>query len=439
MVDLMQAATIDNKLTGRVKVANEQVDYDKQVQLMGNQTPSEPTRPPPTPPAGTRVAETKTPTPAAPRPRSPSRRRSRAPARSPGRPSKPTVAETCRSRSPTTRAARPAWPGGIGARTARPSSGSARDPTSGRRPGTTLSGEPPRRVRPSRTEAHAPHSGGQRPPDRPRRHCPAGLLACRARLAVSGCGTVKTSGTARTGDRATAADQRLGLGAPEGRLPAAAGVPVYLDTTNVTAVDQGWVVSSLRQAMLTQGVLLRPKPEQAQWIVEARVGAYGTDEYNWLLGIPQTTIPQTVTGHARGDDPRDPADQEDRPAGRGQARPLRLRPRSGQLVWNSGTMLATSTAKDVYVGGVGPIQSGSIRPRDRVRRHQAPAPLRGRPADPFAAKPRKARLLRPIPPTTPPPAPSRPSDMPSGRLRRPERPDGGTRGARPTARLGPRI
>ncbi|MFO0952777.1 MAG: DUF6655 family protein [Isosphaeraceae bacterium] len=70
-----------------------------------------------------------------------------------------------------------------------------------------------------------------------------------------------------------------------------AGVPVYLDTTNVTAVDQGWVVSSLRQALLMQGVLLRQKPEQAQWVVEARVGAYGTDDYNWLVGIPQTTIP----------------------------------------------------------------------------------------------------------------------------------------------------
>ena len=34
---------------------------------------------------------------------------------------------------------------------------------------------------------------------------------------------------------------------------------------------------------------------------------------------------------------------------------------SGQLVWNSGTMLAISSAKDIYFVGAGPIQSGSIR------------------------------------------------------------------------------
>jgi hypothetical protein len=34
---------------------------------------------------------------------------------------------------------------------------------------------------------------------------------------------------------------------------------------------------------------------------------------------------------------------------------------SGQLVWSSGTMLATANAKDVYIGPVGPIQSGTIR------------------------------------------------------------------------------
>jgi foldase protein PrsA len=36
MVKLMEAASIDNKLTGRAKEANEQLDYDKAVQLSGN-------------------------------------------------------------------------------------------------------------------------------------------------------------------------------------------------------------------------------------------------------------------------------------------------------------------------------------------------------------------------------------------------------------------
>ena len=63
MVELMQSAEIDNKLTGKVKLANESVDVDKEVQLMGNKSAAAngtpPRRPRPPAPLG------KTPTPAA--------------------------------------------------------------------------------------------------------------------------------------------------------------------------------------------------------------------------------------------------------------------------------------------------------------------------------------------------------------------------------------
>jgi hypothetical protein len=138
------------------------------------------------------------------------------------------------------------------------------------------------------------------------------------------------------------------------------GVPVYLDTTNVTAVDQGWVVSSLRQAMLAQGVLLRPKPEQAQWIVEARVGAYGTNEDSFLVGVPQTTVPPTVTGIPSGTIPEISFMKRSNQEGVAKLALFAYDRASGQFVWNSGTMMATANAKNVYLGGLGPIKSGSI-------------------------------------------------------------------------------
>ena len=177
----------------------------------------------------------------------------------------------------------------------------------------------------------------------------------------AGCGTVKTSGTART-----ATEQLLLTNAWDSALQKVdfrplSGVPVYLDTTNITAVDQGWVVSSLRQSLLTQGVLLRPKQEQAQWVVEARVGAYGTDEYNWLVGIQQTTIPTTVTGMPAGTIPEIPLIKKQDQRGVAKLALFAYDRSSGQLVWNSGTLVAIATAKDVHVLGIGPIQSGSIR------------------------------------------------------------------------------
>jgi hypothetical protein len=182
-----------------------------------------------------------------------------------------------------------------------------------------------------------------------------------AALSVIGCGTVKQTGTARTGTEQLLLTNAWDRAVQKVDFRPLTGVPVFLDTTNVTAVDQGWVVSSLRQAMLTQGVLLRQKAEQAQFIVEARVGAYGTDSYNWMLGIPQTTIPQTITGLPAGTIPEmSIAKSSDQHAVAKMALFAYDRT-SGQLVWTSGTQLEQSNAKDRYIGGVGPIQSGSIR------------------------------------------------------------------------------
>ncbi len=192
-----------------------------------------------------------------------------------------------------------------------------------------------------------------------------GLVALIAPAILSGCGSTKTTGTVRSGT-----EQLLLTNAWDDALRKVdfrplAGVPVFLDTQNVTAVDQGWVVSSLRQAMLSQGMLLKEKREQAQWVVEARVGAYGTDDYNFLIGVQQTTIPTVVAGLPAGTIPEIPLAKKSEQWAVAKMALFAYDKTSGQMVWKSGTMLAVSTAKDVYVGGIGPIQSGTIRKRNK--------------------------------------------------------------------------
>jgi hypothetical protein len=187
-------------------------------------------------------------------------------------------------------------------------------------------------------------------------------LLVLAGLLTTGCGTVKTTGTARSGTEQLLLTNAWDSALQKVDFRPLTGVPVYLDTANINAsIDQGWIVSSLRQAMLQQGVLLRAKPEQAQWIVEARVGAYGTDEHNLLIGIPQTTIPATVTGVPQGTIPEIPLAKRSEQQAIAKLALFAYDRSSGQIVWNSGTLLDTANAKDVYVAGVGPIQSGSIR------------------------------------------------------------------------------
>ncbi|MGE3819250.1 MAG: DUF6655 family protein [Isosphaeraceae bacterium] len=190
---------------------------------------------------------------------------------------------------------------------------------------------------------------------------PSGVGLALALAVLAGCGTVKTSGTARTATEQLLLTNAWDTALNKVDFRALTGVPVHLDTTNVTAVDQGWVVSSLKQAMLEQGVMLRQKPEQAQWIVEARVGAYGTDAYNWLLGVPQVTVPPTLSGVPTGTIPEIPLIKKSDQQGVAKLALFAYDRSGGQLVWRSGTMVAVATAKDVHVFGVGPIQSGTIR------------------------------------------------------------------------------
>jgi hypothetical protein len=190
----------------------------------------------------------------------------------------------------------------------------------------------------------------------------AGSALVLAGVLTTGCGTVKTTGTVRSGTEQLLLTNAWDSALQKVDFRPLTGVPVYLDTANINAsIDQGWIVSSLRQTMLQQGVLLRPKPEQAQWIVEARVGAYGTDEHNLLIGIPQTTIPATITGIPQGTLPEIPLAKRSEQQAIAKLALFAYDRSSGQIVWNSGTLLDTANSKNVYVAGVGPIQSGSIR------------------------------------------------------------------------------
>ncbi len=183
--------------------------------------------------------------------------------------------------------------------------------------------------------------------------------------ACAGCGTVQQTNTPRTATEQILLTNSWDEALAKVDFRPLAGVPVYLDTQYVKTVDDGWVMSSLRQTMLSQGVLLRTKPEQAQWIVEARVGAYGTDSYNWMIGVPQTTVPQTITGMPSGTIPKISLAEKNDQFAHTKMALFAYDRASGQMVWRSGTQIASSNAKDVYVGGFGPIQSGTIRKKNK--------------------------------------------------------------------------
>ena len=75
------------------------------------------------------------------------------------------------------------------------------------------------------------------------------------------------------------------------------GSKVYLSTTYLKALDQEYLIGSLRDLLFSSGVLVVDAIEQAQMIVEARSGANSLDSATVTAGIAEDqALPNPVTG-----------------------------------------------------------------------------------------------------------------------------------------------
>jgi hypothetical protein len=113
-----------------------------------------------------------------------------------------------------------------------------------------------------------------------------GLVSVAALAVGAGCSSMKVTGTARSGT-----EQLLLTGTWDRALACVdfrplAGAPVYLNTSYLPETDKGWLTMSLRRAMAAQGVLLKDDQKEAAVVMEAALGAYGTDEQDCQFGLP---------------------------------------------------------------------------------------------------------------------------------------------------------
>ncbi len=179
---------------------------------------------------------------------------------------------------------------------------------------------------------------------------------------AAGCGTTKWSDSPRTATEQLLVSDAVDRAVSEIDFSPLAGRDVYLDTRYiVTALDQNYVVSTLRQHMLATGCIIHDKAEDADYVVEVRSGALGTNRQEVLLGIPATNLP--TAGML--------------PVGSAAIPEIALTKRtnqqavckiavfaydrmSGQPVWQSGNRKIASKAKDSWFLGAGPFQKGTI-------------------------------------------------------------------------------
>src|SRR5262245_36346895 len=94
---------------------------------------------------------------------------------------------------------------------------------------------------------------------------------------AAGCGTTRVTDTLRTATEQLLISKAVDEAVATLDFRPLAGKPVFFDSTFLDGtVDQRYLVSSIRQHLLSSGALLQEERAKATYVVEARAGAVGT-------------------------------------------------------------------------------------------------------------------------------------------------------------------
>ena len=188
-----------------------------------------------------------------------------------------------------------------------------------------------------------------------------------ALVVCAGCGTTKSNVATEQLLMSDAVDRSVsGID-----FSSLAGQRVFLDTQYIRFikgsgfVNADYIISALRQPLITSGCLLADSMDDADYVAEARVGAIGTDGHEVTYGLPASNLMTTATT-LLPNAPNLPALPElalakrNDQLGAAKVAVFAYHRESGRPVWQSGTSVATSGARDLWLLGAGPIQRGTI-------------------------------------------------------------------------------
>ena len=194
------------------------------------------------------------------------------------------------------------------------------------------------------------------------------LLLIIATLFFTGCGTTKT----KTGTDQLLMSNAVDLTVGDLDFSTVAGEKIFLDTQfiNVTEgtygfVNSQYIISSLRQQLIAHGCELLDSKAESDYVIEARVGALGTDSQTITYGIPGNN----TLGNRASLTPNAPAipvipeisiAKRDDTAGIAKISVFIYETKTKMPIWQSGIEYARSTSNDMWIFGAGPLQWGTV-------------------------------------------------------------------------------
>jgi hypothetical protein len=136
-------------------------------------------------------------------------------------------------------------------------------------------------------------------------------------------------------------------------------------------VNSEYVSSALRQQIVAAGCMIQDSAQEADIIIEARIGALGEDDHRVTFGVPENNALSSAVSLIPNA-PRMPAIPEialarrDAKEAASKVAAFAYDRKTRQPIWQSGVKHSIATARDTWVMGIGPFQGGTIREQTKL-------------------------------------------------------------------------
>ena len=183
-----------------------------------------------------------------------------------------------------------------------------------------------------------------------------GWLWCAVACLTVGCTSTKSSNTVRTGTEQMLISNAIDQSLARVDFTPFQGRKIFVEEKYVECVDKNYVLSSLRHHLWRQGAEVMTKVEDADIVIEPRVGAVGTDSSDAFIGTPSLSVPGGLLSI-----PEIKLITRTSQTGTAKLGLVAYDAKTRETLGDGGTALARSSDHNWYVLGVGPWQQGSVR------------------------------------------------------------------------------
>lgn len=185
-------------------------------------------------------------------------------------------------------------------------------------------------------------------------------------VALLGCGTTKWSDTGRTATEQLLISSAMDSVLDDFDFSPLSGRKVFIKDEGVASTDKGYLLSLLRQQLAANGVFIQEKKDDAEYILEVSTGAVGTNRYDLMYGVPETSVPAVLTLGTATSIPEIPFVKRTDQKAQIKLTMWAYHKETGAIIWQSGEKIETASIRNRWIFGAGPFTNSSFNEKTEV-------------------------------------------------------------------------